>query len=566
MVQKISFLFIFCWIISLNFSMAQEDWSWATQMGDTTGHTAIYAMSPYKQNEFLISGGFGSRDFNFDNQKQPNNGLEDAFAAIIDVNGKQIWATSFGGNTEDRATAVASDKNGNIYIVGFFNSLTMTIGNTTLVNKGESDGFLVKVNQNKVFEWAVAFGNGITDEIIGVVTDSEGNIYVAGHGIDNNNLAYNMHVTKFDASKNIIWERNATTTGWNSVATSIAIDDADNIYFAGSFSDTLTFDADNKIRSRQRGEEPYLWYDVSGFLVKYSKDGQLLKAISVDELSKVNAITFSQNNIFLCGEMVNFGFGWGWPLLDSKIITSKLSTELETVWIKYAGGETPLQSLDIVNGISTDNNGNVYVTGYFFSEEIKFGNSTLKNIKNKEYFYQMAFVLKYGKNGEELWGKSMGGSHTDMGMNILALDNDRFLMTGNYESDNFKLGTHVMHNNGVLQETYVHLRPARFSRPTYSFVGLHNEFGTGNNMLTTTENIRLFPNPTKDVFIIRFDKNQTADREISIQTTEGKFVYKTTVSSSAQEARIDVGQYNKGIYLVKVKIGSHVAVQKLVKN
>jgi hypothetical protein len=565
MVRSFTILIFLFGSFSFNISVAQT-WAWAAQIGDTTGHTAIYAMNRYSDTEFLFAGSFGSRNFRFADQTHNNQGQTDVFAALIGSDGKQLWATTFGGNTEDRATAIAADFNGNIYVAGIFNSISMKIGNTTLVNKGESDGFLVKITPQKEIEWAVAFGGPAIDELTGVATDSVGNVYVSGHAVDYQNSTYSVTIIKYDSSKNKLWERKATTPGWGTLSSSIVISNDNNVYLTGSFSEVLTFDANHKISSSTTGEAPFEYYETNAFIAKYDLSGNFLKAKAIEQFSKINAISTFQSELYLCGEKVNYGMGWGWPLMDSKIYTSKYNLDLEAVWVKQAGGENPLQSLDIANDISTDEYGNVYVTGYFFSEKITFGNYSLNNILNKDYYYQMAFVLKYSNNGDELWGKSIGGSHTDMGTNILATGNDRFLLTGNYESDNFKLGTHTMHNSGQLQETYVHLRPPRFSRPTYSFVAMHNEFGTGNNNIIASENIKFFPNPTSDVFTISFNNSQFTEREISVYSHIGKQIINIHVSPFENETSINLGQLNNGIYLIKVKTDDHVTIHKLVKK
>ncbi len=63
------------------------------------------------------------------------------------------------------------------------------------------------------------------------------------------------------------------------------------------------------------------------------------------------------------------------------------------IWAKSAGGTKK----DIPNSIASDNNGNLYVTGFFYSSEITFGSTLLKN--------KGVFLAKYNSSGNILWAK-----------------------------------------------------------------------------------------------------------------------------------------------------------------
>ncbi len=565
MVRYFTFLLFPFLFISGNLATAQT-WGWASAIGNTTGHTVISAMHRYSDAEILIAGGYGSRTLNFGEEFLTNKGQSNVFAALIDSSGNHLWAIGFGGKMEDRATAVASDKNSNIYIAGNFSSLSMKTGAVTLINKGETDGFLVKINAQKEVAWAMSFGGILIDEISGVATDSDGNIYVSGHTIDYQNALFTLFVIKIDASKNIIWERTATTPGWNTRSTSLVVDKDDNIYLAGRFSDTLTFGKNQIITSSQGGEEPYMYFEENGFIAKYNSMGNFVNAKAIKNFSKVNAMTAHASYIYVCGEKNNYGMGWGWPLLDSKIFTSKYNNNLEPVWEKSTGGLSSLQSWDIAKAISADPQGNVYVTGSFFSEKIDFGGQTMKNILNKDYYYQMAFVLKYNSQGDEVWGKAIGDNLCDNGNAITAVGNDRFFLAGTYESSKIRFGNHTLENNGVLKEVYVHLRPARQSRNTFSFVALQKEFGTAIKPINNSNAVKIFPNPAIHNFTVSLIQNQTLGGEITIYAHDGRLMQSQIVASGEQHIKVDVENLNSGIYMVKVKTGNHVSVQKLVKK
>lgn len=73
--------------------------------------------------------------------------------------GDEIWVKSFGGNDLDRATSIAVDELGNIYITGDYESDSISFDSFTLYNSGNADIFIVKLSSVGNVIWAKS-GNG----------------------------------------------------------------------------------------------------------------------------------------------------------------------------------------------------------------------------------------------------------------------------------------------------------------------------------------------------------------------------------------------------------------------
>jgi hypothetical protein len=85
------------------------------------------------------------------------------------------WTQQLGSSANDKAWAVATDSQGNLYVAGStFGDLD---GNT---NAGDYDMFLVKYDSTGAKQWVRQLGTSSNDEGHGVATDSQGNVYVAG--------------------------------------------------------------------------------------------------------------------------------------------------------------------------------------------------------------------------------------------------------------------------------------------------------------------------------------------------------------------------------------------------
>jgi hypothetical protein len=94
------------------------------------------------------------------------------------------------------------------------------------------------------------------------------------------------------------------------------------------------------------------------------------------------------------------------------LLFSSLSSMAQTpawAWAKSAGNN----DFDEANSICTDRTGNIYSAGYFHSDSIIFGNTTLINSGD----YDM-FLTKYDNNGNVLWAKRAGNYDYDVALGV----------------------------------------------------------------------------------------------------------------------------------------------------
>lgn len=97
-------------------------------------------------------------------------------------------------------------------------------------------------------------------------------------------------------------------------------------------------------------------------------------------------------------------------------------------WAKRAGGSDD----DKGYGITTDSNGNIYLTGYFnsianFNTPANFGTNDVISAG-----FADIFVAKYSNNGQILWVKRAGGDVSDLGFDICVNNNGEVVITGTF--------------------------------------------------------------------------------------------------------------------------------------
>ncbi len=552
-------LFIYFKLISLlllPLCAPAQAWKWAKSLGSPDHSTRLTSTRSYDGGSVLVSGSFAAPTLNLDNQTLHNAGQDDGFVAIANENGSFSWAASMGGTGRDFAVAAAAASNGSFYVAGNFNSLSMTIGGTTLVNTGESDGFLVKFNQDKSIAWAKKIGSIEIDEITNLAVDGQGNVLLTGHVLDRfTQTTIHSFVQKLADNGNLIWEKKGSLTGGLLRTEALTLDEDQNIYIGGMLYGAAVFDGNIQLLSDT---------GFAALIIKLSPAGVFLDNLLDSQLDKINALQAKGGHLFACAEKTNYYIGWGWPLSDSKTHVVKYSSNLDQLWHKTAGGLDTAQSLDIAKNLSVDDEGNVYAAGTFFSDTLTFAGQELVNTFTDNYFYPQIFVFKYSPSGEELWAKSLGGLHTDEATSILAVAEDKFYLGGVFESNPATFGNHSLHNSGTLDSFYVHLKPLRFGREPMGFLAFFDQDASSTRPDVSVPGILVYPNPTAGYFVVAL-KGLKGPFTIGISNAQGKLIRQSNHEGQSTEIMENIKDLKPGIYFITIQTEGHVMVKKLLK-
>ncbi|HTL81711.1 MAG TPA: T9SS type A sorting domain-containing protein [Bacteroidia bacterium] len=306
------------------------------------------------------------------------------------------WARKSGKNRFDYGQSIATDAMGNVFATGCFKSDTIRFGNFVLTNSSPdtNDIFLVKYDTHGNVRWAVHGGGTCEDVCNAVCTDAYGNCYITGY---------------FESSR---------------------------VVFG---NDTLT-------------RSDSIPYAAAIFIVKYDSLGNAQWARSATTYGygfcEGNSICVDgTGNIVITGIVANSNAVFGTDTLhligSGDILLAKYDSSGNVMWVTSAGGS----GSETGKSLSSDEYGNLYITGYFYDPILPIGNSVLHESSNGTY--NDIFIAKFDSSGNPLWAKGYGGYYMDQGYSISASPGGGCLATGFFSSSNITFDTITLHNPGT---------------------------------------------------------------------------------------------------------------------
>lgn len=211
---------------------------------DAQGNIIVVG-STQSENDFPVTSAF---------QSTFGGGLQDGVVIKAAPDLSSItWASYLGGSENDAAYVLDfSQTTGNIYVAGGTesNNFPGVSGTFQTGNKGDADGFIAEISPGGNLIRSTYLGTGERDQIYGIQSDKEGNIYVGGttEGVWNfpgvvhlNNVEYGKQFfAKFNNNlNNLIYTANFGSA--NSLATSqpnisptaFLVDRCENVYMSG---------------------------------------------------------------------------------------------------------------------------------------------------------------------------------------------------------------------------------------------------------------------------------------------------------------------------------------------
>lgn len=399
------------------------------------------------------------------------NNNDEALVAKVASDGELQWTYEVASEGRQRASAVAVDHAGSVYVAGVFEGTVDFDASGDSVSRtsaGSFDIFLLKLNSSGEFVSVHTFGQsgGRWDYASDVEVDTAGNVVLTGYfsgTVDfdpsatgsvqlSSSGTNDMFLLKLDADGGFAWARafggpSAANGSANYESSdTVAIDDAGNVYVGGYFIGPGDFDRE---ASYADGRDILLTRGVrDAFLAKYDADGSFLWARSMGAIGtdggsyeKVEDIAFdAAGNPYVIGLFQGDDFdpgdgstvsanGW----FDAFI--SKFDVDGNLAWSKQIGGTGP----DRGQAIAVADSGDVYAAG-FFNGTVNFGSTTAgtstltsRNTGSAQDGSGDGFLLRLDSEGNFVSVRQYGGTGRDS-INAIALDSPAdVLLAGAFE-------------------------------------------------------------------------------------------------------------------------------------
>lgn len=299
----------------------------------TTGviHSRGYGVSCDESGNVYACGGTKGDTYFEGNYLFTSNGDYDGTIVKFDSNGNYIWGRRLGGAESDKAYAIASDRNGFVYVTGYFVGTAEFSSSVDLNGNGHTEIFLAKYNaDNGNLDWAKMAGDTGFDRGWDVMVNINGNIVITGEfqtGYFGTNQAYSrgnqdMFVAAYDSNGDNLWAVDGGGVE-DDIGRGITHDNAGNVIVVGDYAVAGIFTPDTIYGNG--------FADI--FIASYSADGQNLNWIrsagGLDSDRGRGVGVDNANNVYVCGEFIDsIRFGntniIGDTLLDAYL--TKIST------------------------------------------------------------------------------------------------------------------------------------------------------------------------------------------------------------------------------------------------
>lgn len=324
---------------------------WKKSFGGSAYDT-FYDVTVLDDNFYIAVGYSNSTDID----GLPISGENDGIIVKFDKEGNIIWKKTFGGSDYDYIMSVDNIDN-NIIFVGEFRSVDID----GLTNNGDSDAFMVKMDQNGNIIWQKSWGGSDSDYFMSVKVSISGDVF-AGGGFSSDDLEEITHngtgdsiIIKYNDNGEIIWQK---SFGGNSSDSLFALDVNDNgdVYATG-------YSYSTKLRGTVNRNDCY------GFVLKYDKDGNFIYERT---LGAGYGTTFRDISIDYDGNVIVVGGANGLEYdgitslgnTDSYIV--KYDSSGEMIFIKNWGG----LNNETFTVVKAKEDGSIFVAGNTSSSEI----------------------------------------------------------------------------------------------------------------------------------------------------------------------------------------------------
>ena len=420
---------------------------WAYSIGGLGTSVATDMVLDADGNIFLTGNYQNVADFDPDNDMHivSSAGGDDVFITKTSASGNVFWSERIGGPGMDNANSIAMDQQGNVIVTGSFHGTAdFDPGpNVYPLSAGvDGDAFITKLDENGHFLWAIQISGDEFSEIRSVKTDATNTIFVTGlfEGIADFDPTdgVSLHASKgqediflarYTPEGQLMWMNSIGGPG-SDAGRGVTVTPAGQVWVSGHFSEAVDFNPNpDEATLTAQGLE-----DI--FVATYTNQGGYIRALRIggNENEEVNGIHMdASGDILLTGKFrgnVDFNPNTFNDFLASEGgddgFVVKFSPSGTFIWARSFGGVDTDEGMDI----SSDNHGNILVSGYFtgYADFYSGTPDSWAQATGEEDI----FVLTLNSKGDFARIDQIGGVGSDKGNAIADYQAIRYYIAGSF--------------------------------------------------------------------------------------------------------------------------------------
>lgn len=560
-------------------SLTAQNLSWAKPIG---GEDNDRALTVFTDNQgILYVGGHYKGRVDFD--PGPDSSFREAprgeaYILKLDASGNFVSVLTFGqtsGSYSCTVNAMRKDASGNLYVSGYFNGTVDFDPDTAIVQSvyvSGKHGFLLKLDASEKYQWVKYWrynkDAGETNELgPSCIWDASGNYYATGSfngetDFDPGTAKYELtskandaYILKLDSNGDFIWAKQLLTD--SAIQTveplSISLDAAGNTYIAGTFNGTVDFDPDSSAEFKLSASITY------GFLLKLDANGNFVWAKPIGSAGDpfydshtCRAISTDANgNSYITGSFSNT------VTLGSTQLTS---TGLSDIFVAKVDGNGnfvwakqigSFYDAEEGQGITQDASGNIYVTGMYRGTTNFHTSGGIANLTSNGSIDN--FILKLAPDGNFIYVLGLGGTNS----------HERIYHLFSSGNTIYTAGRFIENLNCDPNGSYYISSATTGSGSQYYYDGFLIKLTEDMTGLPNLEinDAFVFPNPAKEVVNIQLSKN-VAQAIIELYDVPGKKI--CTLKTDQSTAQLKLNGLPSSLYFLKIQVDKQTITKRLI--